>query len=168
MNRATRLAVSQRVLLVTGAIVLALVGLAIARPGPTIIRLGTTSFGRHHVAQSLQNSDHYAIYISTHDRRDRSRCSGRCTLKFKPLTTHGRVEASGGVKQKLIGVINRGHGVKQVTYNDHPLYTSTDDSSPGVAGQDGCPNPGGRWGRWWVIGKNGDPDKHYSNLCTGY
>jgi predicted lipoprotein with Yx(FWY)xxD motif len=167
MNGATRIAVSQRVLFVTGAVVLALAGLAIASPGPTIIRLGRTSFGQQHVAQSLQNSDHYAIYISTHDRRDKSRCSGRCTLKFKPLITPGRVEASGGIKQKLIGVINRGHGVKQVTYNHHPLYTSTDDSSPGIASEDGCPNPGGRWGRWWVIGKNGDPVKH-SSLCMGY
>jgi predicted lipoprotein with Yx(FWY)xxD motif len=167
MSRATRLAMSQRVLVVTGAVVLALAGLAIASPGPTLVRLGRTSFGRQHVVQSLQNADYYAIYISTHDRRDKSRCSGPCTRRFQPLITRGRVEASGGIKQKLIGTINRGHGVMQVTYNHHPLYTSTDDSSPGVAVDDGCPNPGGRWGRWWVIGKNGNPDKH-SSLCTGY
>ena len=167
MTRAKRLAVTRRVHLVTGAVVLALAGVAIACPGPTNIRLGRTSIGRTYVARTLQNGHGYAIYVSTHDRRDKSRCTGHCTLKFKPLMALGRVQASGGVKQKLLGVINRGHGVKQVTYNHHPLYTSTDDSSPGFAVDDGCPNPGGRWGRWWVIGENGNPNKH-SDPCVVY
>ena len=167
MTRAGRLAGSRRVPLVTGAVVLALAGLAIASPGPTIIRLGKTSFGQNYVARTLQNGRGYAIYISTHDQGDKSRCSGRCTLRFKPVITPGRVKAWAGVKQKLLGVINRGHGVKQVTYNHHPLYTSTNDSSPSVAVDDGCPNPGGRWGRWYVIGRDGNPNKH-SSSCQGY
>ena len=165
MGGAIHLAVSRRVLFVTGAVVLALAGLAIAASEPTGIRLGTTSFGRH-VAQRLQNANHYAIYISTHDLRDKSRCSGQCTLTFKPVIAHGRVKARDGVKQKLLGTINRGHGLKQVTYNHHPLYTSTDDSSPGVAVDDDCPIAGGRWGLWFVIDRNGNPDKR-PNPCQG-
>jgi predicted lipoprotein with Yx(FWY)xxD motif len=162
MSGARHLAVSRRVLLVTGAVVVALAGLAIASPGPTNIRLGRTSFGPF-VGQRLQNGNHYAIYISTHDQRDKSRCSRGCTLRFKPLIARGRVKAWAGVKQKLLGIINRGHGVKQVTYNHHPLYTSTDDSSPNVAVDDGCPIAGGPW---YVIDKNGNPDKRWN--CPGY
>jgi predicted lipoprotein with Yx(FWY)xxD motif len=162
MTRATRLVVSRWGPFITGAFVLALAGLAIARPGPTNIRLGKTSFGPY-TAQTLQDGHHYAIYISTHDRRDKSRCSGPCTLRFKPVITPGRVRASAGVEQKLLGVIDRGHGIKQVTYNHHPLYTGTDDSSPGVAVDDGCHFDGGSW---YVIGRTGNPDKRLS--CQGY
>ena len=168
MTRAKRLAVTPRVHLATGTVVLALAGVAIACPGPTTIRLGRTSFGVGSVARTLQTGQGYAIYISTHDRRDRSRCSGPCTRRFRPVTTRGRVEASGGVKQKLLGIINRGHGVKQVTYNHHPLYTSTDDSSPGIAGDASCTVRNGRWGTWYVMRNNGNPDKHSNPNCTGY
>ena len=166
MGGAIHLAVSRRVLFVTGAVVLALAGLAIAASEPAGIRLGTTSFGRH-VAQRLQNANHYAIYISTHDLRDKSRCSGQCTLTFKPVIAHGRVEV-GWRKEKLLGTINRGDDVKQVTYNHHPLYTSTDDSSPGVAVDDDCSVAGGRWGFWFVIDRNGNPDKRFSPCLKGY
>jgi predicted lipoprotein with Yx(FWY)xxD motif len=166
MSRAKRLAVSRRVLLLTAAVVLVLAGLAIASSEATNIRLGTTSYGPY-TAKRLQNDHHYPIYVSNHDRRDQSRCSGQCLLTFKPVTTHGRVKAWDGVKQGLLGVIDRGHGVKQVTYNHHPLYTSTDDSSPGVALNDGCRlgnTP--RWGRWYVIDRDGNPDKRWN--CIGY
>lgn len=166
MSGAEHRAPIRRLLFVTGAVGLGLAGMAFARPGPTTIRLGKTSFGQHYVARTLQNGQGYAIYVSTYDRRDESRCSGACKLRFKPVITPGRVRASAGVKQKLLGVIDRGRGIKQVTYNHHPLYTSTDDSSPGTAVDDDCPIDGGRWGRWYVIGRHGSPDKRLS--CQGY
>jgi predicted lipoprotein with Yx(FWY)xxD motif len=151
------------VLFVTGAVVLALTALAIASSAPTNIHLGKTSFGPY-VAQRLQNGHHYAIYMSTHDQRDKSRCFGSCTLMFMPEITHGGVKAWNGVKQKLLGIINRGHGVKQVTYNHHPLYTASTDT-PGTALEDGCEIYGGSW---YVVGKNGAPDKRWNYNCMGY
>jgi predicted lipoprotein with Yx(FWY)xxD motif len=151
---------SRRVLLVTGAIVAAISGLALASSPTTSIHLGSTSYGPY-VAQRLQNGQHDPIYISTHDLRDKSRCFGSCTLTFQPVIAHGRVKAFNGVRQKLLGVINRGHGVKQVTYNHHPLYTSSGDSA-GMALDDGCMLFGGRW---YVLGRNGIPDKRWNWNC---
>lgn len=168
MSGARHLAASRRVLFVTGIVVVALAGVAIASSGRANIRLGKTSFGVGHVAQTLQTGDGYAIYMSTHDRRDKSRCSGRCTLTFKPVITHGRVRAWSGVKQQLVGAIDRGHNVEQVTYNHHPLYTSTDDSTPGIAGDASCTVRRKRWGTWYVVRKNGNADKHPNPNCIGY
>jgi predicted lipoprotein with Yx(FWY)xxD motif len=161
LTSANRLAVSRRVLFLTGAIVLALAGLAIARSGRANIHLGKTRFGPY-VAPRLQNGHHYPIYMSTHDQRDKSRCSGSCTLTYQPVITYGGVKAWDGVKQKLLGTINRSHGVKQVTYNHHPLYTSSSDT-PGTAGEDGCWASGGEW---FVLDKNGNPDERW--VCQFY
>jgi predicted lipoprotein with Yx(FWY)xxD motif len=153
-----------------GAAALALAGLAIASSGPTNIHLGKTSFGPY-VAERLQNGHHDPIYMSTHDLRDKSRCFGTCTLTFKPVTMHpredggepgGGVRAWNGVKQKLLGSISRGHGIRQVTYNHHPLYTATTDK-PGTAAQDGCKVARGRW---YVLSKQGKPDKRWN--CQFY
>ncbi len=165
MTGAKHHAASPRLLFVTGVVVLALAGLAIASPGAATIRLGKTYYGGG-AALRLQNGYGYAIYISTHDRRDKSRCFGRCTLRFKPVITDKRVTAWGGVRRGLLGVIKRSDDVEQVTYNHHPLYTATDDSSPSYAVDDSCRIDHGRWGRWYVIGRNGSPDKHFG--CQGY
>ena len=164
MNTAQRFTASRRVGTVAAAVTLATAGLAIAAARPTTnIHLGRTSFGPY-VAQRLQNGHHYAIYISLHDQRDKSRCSSSCVLQFTPLTTRGRVKAWDGVKQKLLGIIDRGHGVKQVTYNHHPLYTATTDT-PGSAIADGCKL---YRARWYVVDKTGKPDKRFVNMkCTG-
>jgi predicted lipoprotein with Yx(FWY)xxD motif len=166
MNKAKRCAVGRRVLAVTGVVILAMAGLAIAAARPSAnIHLARTTFGTF-VAQRLQNGHHYAIYISTHDLRDKSRCYGDCTVRFPPVITYGPVKAWNGVKRKLLGIINRGHGVKQVTYNHRPLYTSTMDD-PGDALADGCLGARGGW--WYVVDKNGNPDKRFQDLiCQGY
>ena len=168
MNRAKRRAVSRRMFAATGVVMLAMAGLAIAGSRPSAnIHVARTTFGSF-VAQRLQNGHHHAIYISTHDQRDKSRCYGGCTQWFQPVITYGGVKAWNGVKRKLLGVINRGHGVKQVTYNHHPLYTSSNDS-PGLAMMDGCDGPVFN-GDWYVVDVNGNPDKRYDNnpLCSGY
>lgn len=167
MNTAKRRAVSRRVLVVTGVVMLAMAGLAIAASRPTTnIHLGKTSFGPY-VAQRLQNGHHYPLYMSTHDPRDKSLCFAACLTTFTPVTARGRVIAWNGVKRKLLGIINRGHGVKQVTYNHHPLYTANNDF-PGSAYMDGCVGKYG--GDWYVLGINGNPDKHFNNSyqCIGY
>jgi predicted lipoprotein with Yx(FWY)xxD motif len=165
MLRARHFAASRRVLLVTGVIALAAAGLAAARSRPSAnIHLARTTFGVF-VAPRLQNGHHYAIYISTHDLRDKSRCYGDCTQSFQPVVTYAGVKAWNGVRRKLLGIINRGHGVKQVTYKHHPLYTSNGDS-PGNAVMDGCLASRGGW--WYVVDRNGNPDERYKNaLCNG-
>jgi predicted lipoprotein with Yx(FWY)xxD motif len=142
VQRPKQLVPSRRVLLVTAVIALAAAGLATAHSRPSAnIHLAETTFGTF-TAPRLQNGHHYAIYISTHDLRDKSRCYGMCTQTFQPVVTYAGANAWNGVRRKLLGIINRGHGVRQVTYNHHPLYTS-DMDSPGNATMDGCLFPRG-------------------------
>lgn len=166
MNTAQRFTASRRVGTVAAAVTLATAGLAIAAARPTTnIHLGRTSFGPY-VAQRLQNGHHYAIYISLHDQRDKSRCYGTCLHTFQPVIAHGAVRAWNGVRRTLLGIINRGHGIKQVTYNHHPLYTSSIDT-PGNAIEDGCKSSGSTW---YVVDRNGKPDKRFQDLLcqSGY
>jgi predicted lipoprotein with Yx(FWY)xxD motif len=153
---------SKRLFVITAALVLAVCGLAIAATRTTNIHLGKTTYGRYD-APRLQDAAHYPIYISTHDLRDKSRCTGSCALTFAPLIAHGTPKALDGVRQKLLGTIPRGHHEKQVTYNHHPLYTSTTDA-PGSAIDDGCEF---FKARWYVLDKTGTPDKRYKARCTG-
>lgn len=134
-------------------------GWAMARASATNVRLGEVTYG-FYSGLRLENGYHHPIYVFTHDGRDRSRCFANCALVFTPVTTHAGVRPWNGVKQKLLGVIKRAHGVLQVTYNHHPLYTASDDY-PDDALHDGCQHFGGSW---YVIGRNGAPDKR-ANFC---
>jgi predicted lipoprotein with Yx(FWY)xxD motif len=160
--KAIRLVVSRRALFLAGLIAVAAAGLAIAKSATTNVHLGKTTFGPY-VAQRLQDGHGYPIYVFTHDQRDKSRCSNSCALQFTPLTTQGHVKAWNGVKQKLLGIIERGHGVKQVTYDHHPLYTATTDTR-GSAVADGCLL---YKGRWYVVDKTAKADKRWNMKCTG-
>ena len=153
----------RHLLLITITLTLALAGLAIAKAHTTTIRLGKTSFGMSLVAQRLQNGRGIPIYIFTHDSRTKSRCSGSCTAMFTPVIDLGTLKALSGARQKLLGVIKRGHGITQVTYNHHPLYTGAYDT-PGVASEDGCQLYGGSW---FVVDRNGKPDTRFTIAC-GY
>ena len=161
MRTPTPLHLRRWVLMVTAGALLTLAGVAVANPPATNIHLGQTSFGPF-VAPRLQNGHQYPIYISTGDGRDKSHCFGSCTSTFKLVTTFGKIKAWNGVRRKLLGSISRGHGVKQVTYNHHPLYTAPSDT-PGTAGLDGCSRYGSDW---YVIGRNGIPDERWT--CNFY
>jgi predicted lipoprotein with Yx(FWY)xxD motif len=129
---------------------IAATGIALAASRPTLVNSGTVKYNGN-TGTALVDSRGFAIYLFTHDKRDKSRCSGDCTLNFKPLTTAAHSKAEGQVNQKLLGRIKHGHGRYQVTYNHHPLYVSTTDK-PGVAFQDGCRE---FKGRWWLVNTNG-------------
>lgn len=167
MSRPRRAVMSPRAILLTAVVVLAGSGLALASPQSTNVHLGKIAFGPY-MAHRLEDAHHYALYISTHDQRNRSRCLRQCLTAFTPLIARGHLRAWNGVKQKLLGSISRGHGVRQVTYNHHALYTATADV-PGTAYADGCTGFGGTW---YVIGKNGNPDKRFNwgggNCGGGY
>lgn len=156
----------RRIAIATVAALLLLSAVAIAKAITTNIYLARTTFGptsAPYVAMRLQNGHHLAIYISTHDARDKSRCYGACASTFVPLIARSKINVWNGTRRKLLGVINRGHGLKQVTYNHHPLYTNPYDS-PGVATEDGCQL---FHGSWYVVDRNGHPDKRF-NVACGY
>ncbi len=145
------------------ATLLVVTGIALASSKPTIVNSGTVKYDGH-TGTALVDSRGHAIYMSTHDQKDKSRCSGNCALNFKPLTTKAHSKAKGDVNQKLLGRIKHGHGRYQVTYNHHPLYVAPTDSQAGVALQEGCKE---FKATWWILNTKGHALK-VSPACQGY
>ena len=83
-----------------------------------------------------------ALYLYTKGEHSVSNCSGGCALAWPPLVTVDDPTTGAGLDETRIGTINRGYGVKQVTYNGWPLYYFAADEKPGdTNGQD--------WGDVW-------------------
>lgn len=128
----------------TASIVLAVVAsgaaFAAARSMGTTVALHKESG----VGKVLATSTGRTLYLYTPDGKNVSNCTGQCIAYWPPLITKGKPIAGMGVKKKLLGKIKRG-AKYQVTYNGHPLYKYTGDSTAGQAygeGQDGT---------WYVV-----------------
>jgi predicted lipoprotein with Yx(FWY)xxD motif len=143
---------------------LAATGIAIASQKPTLVNSGTVKYASTS-GTALIDSRGHALYMSTHDGKDKSRCSGNCALNFKALTTAAHSKAEGKVNQKLLGRIKHGKGRYQVTYNHHPLYTATTDQTAGVALQEGCKE---FKGTWYILNTKGNAIKPSGPHCQGY
>ena len=85
------------------------------------------------VGTILVNDRGFTLYAFSKDVRNKDNCAkiSQCLSLWPPVTTNGRPIAGRGVKASLIGTITLRHGVKQVTYAGHPLYTYRGDTSPG-------------------------------------
>jgi predicted lipoprotein with Yx(FWY)xxD motif len=95
------------------------------------------------------------LYIYTPDDRGHSVCSGICSVQWPPLLLSGtekRPPTGQGVDRALLGVVRRGDGSLQLTYNEWPLYTYRLDKFPGEA--TGEEND---MGLWQVISPSGQP-----------
>lgn len=86
-----------------------------------------------------------SLYLLTADSKGKSVCMSSCVAIWPPLTTKGKPLAGNGVKGKLLGTINRGDGVRQVTYDGHPLYMYAGDTSAGQVNGEGVASFGGTW-----------------------
>ena len=113
----------------------------------TAITLGDSEFG-----SMLFDSRKQAIYIFQRDETGRSVCYGECAAAWPPVLTKGKPQAREGVKQSLLGTIERKDGNRQVTYAGKPLYFYVNESP----GQVLCHNVDLNGGLWWVIGPDGE------------
>jgi predicted lipoprotein with Yx(FWY)xxD motif len=114
-----------------------------AGPGPSPDRdetvLRTTSIGGVAV---LTDADGYTLYWFGRDTATTSACQAGCARRWPPLA--GPAFEAIGVTG-AVGEIVRPDGSLQVTYDGHPLYTTTADTGPGQARGDGMWSDGGRW-----------------------
>ena len=81
------------------------------------------------------------LYMYTKDTAGVSNCTGDCLKAWPPLVATADMLAGAGVPGKL-GSITRADGIKQVTYNDMPLYYWASDTKPGDTTGQGV---GGVW-----------------------
>jgi predicted lipoprotein with Yx(FWY)xxD motif len=92
-------------------------------------------------ATVLTSSKGFTLYSFALDTPAKSNCNGTCAANWPPVT--GSVTAP-GVKGTF-GTIQRSDGSTQATFDGHPLYTFTADTSPGQAKGNGLTAFGGVW-----------------------
>lgn len=108
--------------------------------GPTL-EVRTSPYG-----PILTTGAGYTLYMFSLDTSGHSGCpSGACTALWPPLLVKGHPVVGKGIDPSLVGELTRPGGSHQVTYDGHPLYTYTPDTSPGaITGQD-LEQFGGKW-----------------------
>jgi predicted lipoprotein with Yx(FWY)xxD motif len=137
----------RRWLLVTATFVLAVAaatGWVLARqaaPGPqaeaTVLQ--TRTIGDVTV---LTNDEGYTLYWFGPDNATKSACQASCARGWPPLAGPA---AWGAEVTGTIGAIVRPDGSLQVTYDGHPLYSTTADTGPGQNKGNGVWSHGGEW-----------------------
>jgi predicted lipoprotein with Yx(FWY)xxD motif len=93
----------------------------------------------------LTDSAGRTLYLFGPDTKTTSNCSGACATNWPPLTTPGKVTAGAGVNASAIATITRSGGLRQVTYNGHPLYYFIADKAAGDTNGQGVNAFGGLW-----------------------
>jgi predicted lipoprotein with Yx(FWY)xxD motif len=101
---------------------------------------------------ALVGSNGRTLYLFEADKAGKPACSGACASAWPPDTATGTLHAGSGVNQALLGTIKRSDGTTQVTYNGHPLYYFTGDSSAGTAMGQGTKAFGAGW---YVVSASG-------------
>ena len=121
-----------------------------ARSTSTTIQIRSTALGK-----ALVNGSGFTVYVFTRDGRNRDTCAGiaGCAGVWPVVKATGAPTAGVGVKRSLLGTIKLAHGVRQVTYAGHALYTYSGDSSRGSASYVGARQFGGSWYAITAAGK---------------
>jgi predicted lipoprotein with Yx(FWY)xxD motif len=92
----------------------------------------------------LADAQGLTVYWFAADNSNKSNCAGACAAAWPPVTVTGTPTEASGITGTL-GTITRSGGVKQVTYNGHPLYTFKVDTAPGQVNGNGVDGFGAKW-----------------------
>ena len=103
-------------------------------------------------AKVLVGANGRILYLFQADKNGTSACTGACAAAWPPYTVTGTPQAGSGVSQTLLGTITRPDGTMQVTYNGHPLYYFSADTSGGTAHGQAVKAFGAEWD---VVGASG-------------
>lgn len=107
-----------------------------------------------------------AVYVLEGDENG-SKCSGACLSAWQPLLADAPpVAGAPSLEGVMIGTVERGDGTTQVTYNGHPLYVYTKDTTPGTTMGQGVSD---QWGDWHLVGPTGvamDDDKSSAGVTA--
>jgi predicted lipoprotein with Yx(FWY)xxD motif len=117
-----------------------------ASTGAVTIKTASTSVGT-----VLTNSKGFAIYWFAKDTSGKSNCYGSCASYWPPVLGSS-ASVSGSSLSGSFGTTTRSNGQKQLTYDGHPLYTYSGDTSPGQVSGNGKNLSGGVW---WAMTPSG-------------
>jgi predicted lipoprotein with Yx(FWY)xxD motif len=111
------------------------------------VSIRSTSLG-----STLVDANGRTLYLFEGDKAGISRLSNAGLAVWPRFLSAGTVKADGGALAAKIGTTTAPRGVRQVTYNGHPLYYYVGDSQPGsTRGQ----NLNQFGALWYVLGPGG-------------
>jgi predicted lipoprotein with Yx(FWY)xxD motif len=100
-------------------------------PAPSVTRsVAKVELTNTKLGKVLADGNGRTLYLFEKDKGHKSTCFGACATAWPPVTTGGAPKATRGISPSKLGTIDRGNGVKQVTYNGHPLYRFVKDTGP--------------------------------------
>jgi predicted lipoprotein with Yx(FWY)xxD motif len=113
--------------------------------------IGTASEGD--LGTILVDSQGRTLYLFQKDSGTKSACYGACASIWPALRDSGKPTVGSGLNSALIGTSSRSDGMRQLTYNGHPLYLFSGDQNPGDTGGQGLTDFGGSW---YVLSETGN------------
>ena len=114
----------------------------------------------------LVDSDGRALYAADEEADSSVVCTGDCTSFWIPLTIDGGAPSGNSLPGEL-GVVERGDGTRQVTFDRKRLYTFVEDE-PGEATGDGLSDAfDGQQFTWHVVSVGDAPDSNQEGGETG-
>jgi predicted lipoprotein with Yx(FWY)xxD motif len=114
----------------------------------------------------LVDSAGKALYAADEEADSSVVCTGACASFWIPLTIDGGAPSGNSLPSEL-GVLERGDGTRQVTFEGKRLYTFVDDE-PGEATGDGFSDAfDGQQFTWHVVSVGDTPDSNQEDGDTG-
>ena len=114
----------------------------------------------------LVDSAGKALYAADEEADSSVVCTGACTSFWIPLTIDGGAPSGNSLPSEL-GVVERGDGTRQVTFDGKRLYTFVEDE-PGEATGDGLSDAfDGQQFTWHVVSVGDAPDSNQEGDDTG-
>lgn len=112
-----------------------------ASTGAAIVKTASATVGGKAVT-ILTNAQGMTLYYFTPDTSTKSACTSGCASSWPPLLFAGTGNPQAAVKLPGELEVYANANGKQITYNDHPLYTFSGDTAPGQTNGQGV---GGKW-----------------------
>jgi predicted lipoprotein with Yx(FWY)xxD motif len=108
-------------------------------------RAATLGVANESLGKILVNSRGHTLYLFQRDSGKTSECTGACAANWPPLLEKAAPKVGTGATTSLLASATRPDGSRQITYNNHPLYTFVKDTKPGDTNGEGLTAFGGTW-----------------------
>ena len=113
----------------------------------------------------LVNSTGKPLYAADEEADSSVVCTGACTSFWMPLTIDGLAPSGNSLPGKL-GVVERGRGTRQVTFDGKRLYTFVKDEPGEVTGDGFSDAFDGQQFTWHVVSVGDAPDTNRDGGTT--
>ena len=114
----------------------------------------------------LVDSAGNALYTADEEADSSVVCTGDCTSFWIPATTDGGAPSGNSLPGEL-GVVERGDGTRQVTFDGERLYTFVEDEPGEVTGDGFSDAFDGQQFTWHVVSVGDAPDSNQDDGDTG-